>query len=63
MYDVLDEAARRVPDWTWGPNALRMFSAVVDHLGGVKTGGTTLAAAVRQTQADAVAELRERGLT
>ncbi len=32
-------------------------------MGGVKTGSTTLAAAVRQTQADAVANLRSRGLT
>ncbi|MEV6447450.1 sugar ABC transporter substrate-binding protein [Amycolatopsis sp. NPDC051716] len=63
VYDVLDEAARRVPDWTWGPNALRTFSTVVDRMGGVKTGGTTLATAVRQTQAGVVAELRERGLT
>ncbi len=63
VYEVLDEAARRVPDWTWGPNALRMFSTVVDHMGGVKTGSATLTAAVRQTQADAVAALRTRGLT
>ncbi|WP_329047722.1 extracellular solute-binding protein [Amycolatopsis sp. NBC_01488] len=63
VYGVLDEAARRVPDWTWGPNALGLFSTIADHLGGVKTGSTTLTAAVRQTQADAVANLRSRGLT
>ncbi|MFD8498087.1 ABC transporter substrate-binding protein [Amycolatopsis sp. NPDC059657] len=63
VYDVLDEAARRVPDWTWGPNALGMFSVVVDHMGGVKTGGSTLVTAVRQTQADTVANLRARGIT
>ena len=63
VYDVLDEAARRVPDWTWGPNALWTFSTVQDHLGEVLTGGATLATAVRRTQADAVAELRARGLT
>lgn len=63
VYDVLDEAARRVPGWTWGPNALGMFSTVVDHMGGVKTGSSTLTTAVHQTQADATANLRSRGLT
>lgn len=63
VYDVLDEAARRVPDWTWGPNALQLFSTVVDRMSGVKTGGSTLTTAVRQTQADAVSGLRTRGLT
>lgn len=63
VYDVLDEAARRVPDWTWGPNALRLFSTVVDRFGGIRTGGTTLVDAMRQVQADAVADMRARGLS
>jgi|SRR5438067_149491 len=63
VYDVLDEAARRVPDWTWGPDALNMFATIVDHLGGVKTGDGTIAGAVHRTQADAVADLRGRGLS
>jgi multiple sugar transport system substrate-binding protein len=63
VYDVLEEAAGRVPEWTWGPNALRLFSTVVDNVGGVRTGGTTLPEAVRRVQAAAVADMRARGLS
>lgn len=63
VYDVLDEAARRVPDWTWGPNALRMFSTAADRFGAVRTGRATLPDAVRRLQADAVADMRARGLS
>ncbi|NYI07323.1 ABC transporter substrate-binding protein [Allostreptomyces psammosilenae] len=62
VYDVLDEAATRVPEWTWGPNALGLFSTVVDAFGGVPTGDTTLPDAVRRVQSAAVATMRERGL-
>ncbi|QFZ18210.1 ABC transporter substrate-binding protein [Saccharothrix syringae] len=62
VYDVLDEAARRVPDWTWGPNALRLFADLADRFAGVRPGTTTLVEAVRRAQVDAVADLRSRGL-
>ncbi|MBP2327961.1 multiple sugar transport system substrate-binding protein [Kibdelosporangium banguiense] len=63
VYDVLEEAAKRVPEWTWGPNALRLFSTIVDNFGGVRTGGTTLPDAMRRVQAAAVADMRDRGLS
>jgi multiple sugar transport system substrate-binding protein len=63
VYDVLEEAAKRVPEWTWGPNALRLFSTIVDNFGGARTGGTTLPEAVRRVQAAAVADMRARGLS
>ncbi|MEO6086046.1 MAG: extracellular solute-binding protein [Umezawaea sp.] len=63
VYDVLDEAAKRVPDWTWGPNALGLFSKIVDRFGGVTTGGITLPDAVRAVQETAVADMRARGLS
>ncbi|MFC0111923.1 ABC transporter substrate-binding protein [Kibdelosporangium aridum] len=63
VYDVLEKAATRVPDWTWGPNALRLFSTIVDHFGTVRTGGTTMPDAIRRVQAAAVADMRARGLS
>ncbi|MHA6624847.1 ABC transporter substrate-binding protein [Pseudonocardia sichuanensis] len=63
VYDVLGEAADRVPDWTWGPNALGLFSTVKDAFGGVPTGATTIPAAIEHVQATAVADMRERGLS
>ncbi len=63
VYDVLDEAATRVPEWTWGPDALTLFARIADHFGGVQTGQSTIAAAMRQTQTDAVTDLRGRGLS
>jgi multiple sugar transport system substrate-binding protein len=63
VYGVLDEAARRVPDWTWGPNALGMFSAVQDSFSGVKSGQTSMPDAIRAVQARAVADMRGRGLS
>ncbi|GAB2596649.1 sugar ABC transporter substrate-binding protein [Streptomyces capparidis] len=62
VYDVLDEAALRVPRWTWGPNALGLFSTVADTFGRVSAGGTTLPAAVRRVQSTAVRTMRDRGL-
>jgi multiple sugar transport system substrate-binding protein len=62
VYDVLDVAAERVPAWTWGPNALDLFSTVADALGPVTSGGTTIPDAVRHVQRSAVATLRDRGL-
>ncbi|MDT0445731.1 ABC transporter substrate-binding protein [Streptomyces johnsoniae] len=63
VYDVLDEADARVPEWTWGPNALGLFSSVADSFGGVSTGGTTIPAAVREVQEAAVSTMRDRGLS
>ncbi|NUT49963.1 MAG: extracellular solute-binding protein [Saccharothrix sp.] len=63
VYDVLDEAAKRVPDWTWGPNALRLFSTISDSFGPVRSGGTTLPDALRKVQQHAVADMRARGLS
>ncbi|MFJ8912981.1 ABC transporter substrate-binding protein [Amycolatopsis sp. NPDC102389] len=62
VYDVMDAAATRVPDWTWGPNALSVFSAAADALGPVPTGATTMPAAMHHLQATAVSTMRERGL-
>ncbi|WP_049575901.1 ABC transporter substrate-binding protein [Streptomyces sp. SBT349] len=62
VYDVLDEADARVPEWTWGPNSLGLFSSVADALGRVSSGGTTIPAAIRDVQATAVATMRDRGL-
>ncbi len=62
VYGVLDEAAARVQDWTWGPNALGLFSTITDEFGGVSTGATTLPAAVRRVHATAVSDMRDRGL-
>ncbi|MBT0567068.1 ABC transporter substrate-binding protein [Williamsia sp. CHRR-6] len=59
VYDVLDTAAERVPDWTWGPNALAVFSTVVDKIGA--TAGD-LPGAVQQIQSATVADMRKRGL-
>ncbi|MDT0268824.1 extracellular solute-binding protein [Streptomyces sp. DSM 44915] len=63
VYDVLDEADTRVPEWTWGPNALGLFSSVADALGQVSSGGTTIPAAMRGVQRTAVATMRDRGLS
>ncbi|ASO22028.1 multiple sugar transport system substrate-binding protein [Actinoalloteichus hoggarensis] len=63
VYDVLDEADSRVPDWTWGPNALGLFSTVADAFGGVTTGRTTIPEALAGVQAAAVAGMRDRGLS
>ncbi|UED82822.1 ABC transporter substrate-binding protein [Streptomyces profundus] len=62
VYDVLDEADARVPEWTWGPNALGLFSSVADALGGVSSGATTLPDAVHSVQRTAVSTMRDRGL-
>lgn len=63
VYDVLDRAAARVPEWTWGPNALGLFSTVANAFGPVSTGGTTLPRAVRRVQTQAVSTMRARGLS
>ncbi|RKN04733.1 ABC transporter substrate-binding protein [Streptomyces radicis] len=63
VYDVLDEADARVPEWTWGPNALGLFSSVADALGGVSTGSGTIPDAVRSVHSTAVATMRDRGLS
>ncbi|WP_129843320.1 extracellular solute-binding protein [Streptomyces sp. RFCAC02] len=63
VYDVLDEADARVPEWTWGPNALGLFSSIADALGGVSTGGTTIPRAMRGVQAEALSDMRDRGLS
>jgi multiple sugar transport system substrate-binding protein len=63
VYQVLDEAARRVPDWTWGPNSLGLFSVVADTFSSVRSGQTMLPDAVRAVQARAVADMRGRGLS
>jgi multiple sugar transport system substrate-binding protein len=63
VYGVLDEAAGRVPDWTWGPNALGLFSTIADNFGGVSTGATTIPDAVRRVQSAAVSDMRDRGLS
>lgn len=62
VYGVLDEAAARVPAWTWGPNALGMFSTITDEFGGVSAGATTLPAAVARVHDAAVSDMRDRGL-
>ena len=62
VHDVLDEAATRVPAWTWGPNALSVFSAAADALGPVPTGATTMTKAMHRLQSSAVTTMRERGL-
>jgi multiple sugar transport system substrate-binding protein len=63
VYDVLGEAADRVPDWTWGPNALGAFSMVRDAFGPVPTGGTTLPAALERVQEQVAGDMRDRGLS
>ncbi|MEV8064827.1 extracellular solute-binding protein [Streptomyces sp. NPDC085995] len=63
VYDVLDRAAARVPQWTWGPNALGLFSTVANAFGAVTAGGTTLPRAIRTVQAQAVSTMRARGLS
>ncbi|WP_433555530.1 ABC transporter substrate-binding protein [Pseudonocardia xinjiangensis] len=63
VYDVLGEADRRVPDWTWGPTALGTFSALTDAFGPVPTGGTTLPRAVETVHQQVAADMRERGLS
>ncbi|MCT2593529.1 extracellular solute-binding protein [Streptomyces sp. N2-109] len=63
VYDVLDEAAERVPDWTWGPNALGLFSTVKDAFGSVPAGGTDLPSAIREVQSSSVSDMRRRGLS
>ncbi|RKN37073.1 ABC transporter substrate-binding protein [Streptomyces hoynatensis] len=63
VYDVLDEAAARVPDWTWGPTSLGLFATLSDAFAEVTTGGTTLPDAVRRVQSSAVSDMRDRGLS
>ena len=63
VYDVLDEADRRVPEWTWGPTALGVFSMISDRLAGVRAGGTTLPDAIQRVHRAAVADMRGRGLS
>ncbi|WAP60186.1 ABC transporter substrate-binding protein [Streptomyces sp. S465] len=63
VYDVLDRAAAQVPEWTWGPNALGLFSTVANAFGPVSSGGTTLPRAVRGVQTEAVSGMRARGLS
>ncbi|MFI6345415.1 ABC transporter substrate-binding protein [Streptomyces sp. NPDC050560] len=63
VYDVLDKAAASVPEWTWGPNALGLFSTVANAFGGVTSHGTTLPRAVRTVQREAASAMRARGLS
>lgn len=63
VYDVLDLAATRVPEWTWGPNSLGMFSTIQDNIGGAATGGPSLSAALKPIHTAAVADLRDRGIS
>ncbi|AUS78156.1 ABC transporter substrate-binding protein [Actinoalloteichus sp. AHMU CJ021] len=63
VFDVLEEADRRVPEWTWGPNALGLFSNITDSFGGVPAGRTTIPDALRRVQGVALSGLRERGLS
>ncbi|MFF0740388.1 extracellular solute-binding protein [Streptomyces sp. NPDC004111] len=62
LFDVLDRAATRVPEWTWGPNSLSVFSTIADVLAPVSSGGTTIPKAMHQLQASAVTTMRENGL-
>ncbi|KOG89077.1 ABC transporter substrate-binding protein, partial [Streptomyces varsoviensis] len=62
IFDVLDRAAVRVPEWTWGPTSLSVFSAVADVLAPVPTGGTTVPRAMHKLQSSTVAMMRDRGL-
>ncbi|MEU7044010.1 extracellular solute-binding protein [Streptomyces varsoviensis] len=62
IFDVLDRAATRVPEWTWGPTSLSVFSAVADVLAPVPTGGTTVPRAMHKLQSSTVAMMRDRGL-
>ncbi|MGW5735176.1 MULTISPECIES: ABC transporter substrate-binding protein [Streptomyces] len=62
LFDVLDEAADRVPAWTWGPTSLSAFTTIADALGPVSTGATTIPAALHKVQASTVATMRARGL-
>lgn len=63
VYEVLDEADARVPEWTWGPNALGLFSSVADALGQVSSGATTIPDALRGVHRTAVTTMRDRGLS
>ncbi|CAM5544164.1 ABC transporter substrate-binding protein [Streptomyces spiroverticillatus] len=62
LFDVFDRAATRVPDWTWGPTSLSVFSSIADVLAPVPTGGTTIPRALHTLQSSTVATMRERGL-
>ncbi|MEU6819381.1 extracellular solute-binding protein [Streptomyces atriruber] len=62
VFDVLDDAATRVPEWTWGPTSLSVFSTTADVLAPVATGGITIPGAVRKLQTSTVDGMRERGL-
>ncbi|SDQ18657.1 ABC transporter substrate-binding protein [Actinopolyspora saharensis] len=63
IYDVLDEAVRRVSDWTWGPTALGLFSTLENRFSPVTTGGRTLPEAIERVQRDAVRSMRGSGLS
>lgn len=58
IYDVFDVAAERVPQWTWGPNALGVFSTIADEVGGPGS----LTDAIGRVQTAAVSDMRGRGL-
>ncbi|MEU6767765.1 extracellular solute-binding protein [Streptomyces sp. NPDC046853] len=62
VFDVLDEAATRVPAWTWGPTSLSVFTTVADALGPVSTRAATIPGAMRRVQSSTVAAMRARGL-
>lgn len=64
VYQVLDEADARVPDWTWGPNALGLFSTITDTFGTVTGGGSSaLPDAVRRVHTSAYRTMRDQGLS
>ncbi|MEV8320195.1 sugar ABC transporter substrate-binding protein [Streptomyces sp. NPDC059900] len=62
VFDVLDQAATRVPEWTWGPTSLSAFATIADTLGPVSTRATTIPRAIHQVQSSTVAAMRARGL-
>ncbi|MFE5258750.1 ABC transporter substrate-binding protein [Streptomyces coelicoflavus] len=62
IFDVLDRAATRVPEWTWGPTSLSAFATIADALGPVSTGATTIPRAMHEVQSSTVAAMRARGL-
>ncbi len=63
IYDVLDEAVRRVAEWTWGPTALGLFSTLENRFSPVVTGGSTLPEAIDRVQRDSVRAMRDSGLS
>ncbi|MGW5861738.1 ABC transporter substrate-binding protein [Streptomyces sp. NPDC055239] len=62
IFDVLDKAAARVPEWTWGPTSLSTFATIADALGPVSTKAITIPRAMHQVQSSTLAAMRARGL-